>query len=85
MFLGSVVFCEITLLHPYMVEEYFRRTFTVKICYYLIGLNPQDMNQAIEKVVEIYPYFKLQENIKRDKAHFTRLIHKRGLHDSKSC
>jgi PBSX family phage terminase large subunit len=51
MSLGSVVFCEINLLHPDMVQECFRRTFAAKMRYHLADLNPPAPNHPIIKEV----------------------------------
>ncbi|MDM5436174.1 PBSX family phage terminase large subunit [Bacillus hominis] len=40
MSLGSVVFCEINLLHMSMIQECFRRTFAAQDRYHLADLNP---------------------------------------------
>jgi PBSX family phage terminase large subunit len=51
MSLGSVVFCEINLLHPDMVQECFRRTFAAKMRYHLADLNPPAPNHPVIKEV----------------------------------
>jgi PBSX family phage terminase large subunit len=51
MSLGSVVFCEINLLHMDMIQECFRRTFAAKMRYHLADLNPPAPNHPIIKEV----------------------------------
>lgn len=51
MSLGSVVFCEINLLHMDMIQECFRRTFASKFRYHLADLNPPAPNHPIIKEV----------------------------------
>lgn len=54
MSLGSVVFCEINLLHMDMIQECFRRTFAARDRYFLADLNPPAPNDpVIEKVFDI--------------------------------
>lgn len=54
MSLGSVVFCEINLLHMDMIQECFRRTFAAKFRYHLADLNPPPPNHpVIEKVFDV--------------------------------
>src|SRR5690606_21483273 len=47
MSLGSVVFCEINLLHMAMIQECFRRTFAAKMRYHLADLNPPAPNHPV--------------------------------------
>ena len=51
MSLGSVVFCEINLLHMSMIQECFRRTFAAKHRYFLADLNPPPPNHPVIKEV----------------------------------
>ncbi|SEP57114.1 phage terminase, large subunit, PBSX family [Virgibacillus subterraneus] len=51
MSLGSVVFCEINLLHMTMIQECFRRTFAAQDRYYLADLNPPSPNHPVIKEV----------------------------------
>lgn len=51
MSLGSVVFCEINLLHMEMIQECFRRTFAARLRYHLADLNPPAPNHPIIKEV----------------------------------
>lgn len=51
MSLGSVVFCEIDLLHMDMIQECFRRTFAAKDRYHLADLNPPSPNHPVIKEV----------------------------------
>ena len=51
MTLGSVVFCEIDLLHMDMVQECFRRTFAAKDRFHLADLNPPAPQHPIIKEV----------------------------------
>ncbi|GER73426.1 PBSX family phage terminase large subunit [Weizmannia acidilactici] len=51
MSLGSVVFCEINLLHMDMIQECFRRTFAAKMRYHLADLNPPAPNHPVIKEV----------------------------------
>ncbi|BBW97235.1 PBSX family phage terminase large subunit [Geobacillus icigianus] len=51
MSLGSVVFCEINLLHMNMIQECFRRTFAAKMRYHLADLNPPPPNHPVIKEV----------------------------------
>ncbi|WP_342045968.1 PBSX family phage terminase large subunit [Bacillus sp. OTU530] len=51
MSLGSVVFCEINLLHMAMIQECFRRTFAAQDRYHLADLNPPSPNHPIIKEV----------------------------------
>lgn len=54
MSLGSVVFCEINLLHMNMIQECFRRTFAAKMRYHLADLNPPAPNHpVISEVFEV--------------------------------
>ncbi|WP_026582134.1 PBSX family phage terminase large subunit [Bacillus sp. J33] len=54
MSLGSVVFCEINLLHMDMIQECFRRTFAARMRYHLADLNPPAPNHpVIEKVFDV--------------------------------
>lgn len=51
---GSVVFCEINLLHMNMIQECFRRTFAAKTRYHLADLNPPAPNHpVIEEVFNV--------------------------------
>lgn len=47
MSLGSVVFCEINLLHMDFIQECFRRTFAAKMRYHLADLNPPAPNHPV--------------------------------------
>lgn len=51
MSLGSVVFCEINLLHMSMIQECFRRTFAARDRYHLADLNPPAPNHPVIKNV----------------------------------
>jgi PBSX family phage terminase large subunit len=51
MSLGSVIFCEINLLHMNMIQECFRRTFAAKMRYHLADLNPPPPNHPVIKEV----------------------------------
>ncbi|MFC4075231.1 PBSX family phage terminase large subunit [Salinithrix halophila] len=51
MSLGSVVFCEINLLHLSMIQECFRRTFAAKMRYHLADLNPPAPNHPVIREV----------------------------------
>jgi PBSX family phage terminase large subunit len=51
MSLGSVVFCEINLLHMDMIQECFRRTFAAKMRYHLADLNPPAPNHPVIREV----------------------------------
>jgi PBSX family phage terminase large subunit len=51
MSLGSVVFCEINLLHMDMIQECFRRTFAAQDRYHLADLNPPAPNHPVIKDV----------------------------------
>jgi PBSX family phage terminase large subunit len=51
MSLGSVVFCEINLLHMSMIQECFRRTFAAKMRFHLADLNPPAPNHPVIKEV----------------------------------
>lgn len=51
MSLGSVVFCEINLLHMDMIQECFRRTFAARMRYHLADLNPPAPNHPVIKDV----------------------------------
>ncbi|WP_338788802.1 PBSX family phage terminase large subunit [Metabacillus sp. FJAT-53654] len=54
MSLGSVIFCEINLLHMDMIQECFRRTFAARMRYHLADLNPPAPNHpVIEKVFDV--------------------------------
>ncbi|MFS0776248.1 PBSX family phage terminase large subunit [Neobacillus sp. 3P2-tot-E-2] len=54
MSLGSVVFCEINLLHMDMIQECFRRTFAARMRFHLADLNPPAPNHpVIEKVFDV--------------------------------
>lgn len=67
MSLGSVVFCEINLLHMDMIQECFRRTFAAKMRYHLADLNPPAPNHpVIEKVFDVqktrWTHWTIQDN-----------------------
>lgn len=47
MSLGSVMFCEINLLHMDFIQECFRRTFAAKNRYFLADLNPPAPNHPV--------------------------------------
>ena len=51
MSLGSVVFCEIDLLHMNTIQEAFRRTFAAKDRYHLADLNPPAPHHPVIKEV----------------------------------
>lgn len=51
MSLGSVLFCEINLLHMDMIQECFRRTFASKMRWHLADLNPPAPNHPVIKEV----------------------------------
>lgn len=51
MSLGSVVFCEINLLHMDMIQECFRRTWAAKDRWHLADLNPPAPNHPVIKDV----------------------------------
>lgn len=51
MSLGSVVFCEINLLHMAMIQECFRRTFAALDRYHLADLNPPAPHHPVIKEV----------------------------------
>lgn len=54
MSLGSVVFCEINLLHMDFIQECFRRTFAAQMRYHLADLNPPAPNHpVIEKLFDV--------------------------------
>ncbi len=54
MSLGSVVFCEINLLHMTMIQECFRRTFAARDRYHLADLNPPaPFHPVIKEVFEV--------------------------------
>lgn len=54
MSLGSVVFCEINLLHMDMIQECFRRTFAALDRYHLADLNPPaPFHPVIKEVFEV--------------------------------
>lgn len=54
MSLGSVIFCEINLLHMNMIQECFRRTFASKNRWHLADLNPPSPNHpVIEDVFDV--------------------------------
>lgn len=52
MSLGSVVFCEINLLHMGMIQECFRRTFAAKDRYHMADLNPPAPNHPV--IAEVF-------------------------------
>ncbi|WP_281659116.1 PBSX family phage terminase large subunit [Halobacillus sp. Cin3] len=67
MSLGSVVFCEINLLHMDMIQECFRRTFAAQMRYHLADLNPPAPNHpVIEKVFDVqktrWKHWTIQDN-----------------------
>lgn len=51
MSLGSVVYCEIDLLHMDMIQESFRRTFAAQHRYHLADLNPPPPNHPVIKEI----------------------------------
>lgn len=51
MSLGSVVYCEIDLLHMDMIQESFRRTFAARHRYHLADLNPPAPNHPVIKEI----------------------------------
>lgn len=51
MSLGSVMFCEINLLHMNFIQECFRRTFAAQDRYFLADLNPPSPNHPVIKDV----------------------------------
>lgn len=51
MSLGSVVFCEINLLHVDFIQECFRRTWAAKLRYHLADLNPPAPQHPVIKDV----------------------------------
>lgn len=51
MSLGSIVYCEIDLLHMDMIQETFRRTFAARMRYHLADLNPPAPNHPVIKEV----------------------------------
>lgn len=51
MSLGSVVFCEINLLHMDFIQEAFRRTWAAKLRYHLADLNPPAPQHPVIKDV----------------------------------
>ena len=54
MSLGSVVFCEINLLHMSFIQEAFRRTMAAAMPYHLADLNPPSpMHPVIKQVFEV--------------------------------
>ena len=54
MSLGSVVFCEINLLHLSFIQEAFRRTMAAAMPYHLADLNPPSpMHPVIKQVFEV--------------------------------
>ncbi|GGB26752.1 hypothetical protein GCM10011409_00070 [Lentibacillus populi] len=67
MSLGSVVFCEINLLHMSMIQECFRRTFAALDRYYLADLNPPAPNHpVISEVFDVqntrWTHWTIQDN-----------------------
>ncbi|EIJ79125.1 phage terminase [Bacillus methanolicus PB1] len=67
MSLGSVIFCEINLLHMNMIQECFRRTFAAKMRYHLADLNPPPPNHpVIKEVFEVqktrWKHWTIQDN-----------------------
>lgn len=67
MSLGSVVFCEINLLHMDMIQECFRRTFAAQFRYHLADLNPPaPRHPVIEKVFDVqktkWKHWTIQDN-----------------------
>ena len=54
MSLGSVVFCEINLLHMSFIQEAFRRTMAAAMPYHLADLNPPSpMHPVIKQVFDV--------------------------------
>lgn len=67
MSLGSVVYCEINLLHMTMIQECFRRTFAARDRYHLADLNPPAPNHpVISDVFEVqdtnWVHWTIQDN-----------------------
>lgn len=67
MSLGSVVFCEINLLHMDMIQECFRRTFAARFRYHLADLNPPSPSHpVIDKVFNVqktrWKHWTIQDN-----------------------
>lgn len=64
---GSVVFCEINVLHMDMVQECFRRTFAAKNRWHLADLNPPaPQHPVIKEVFEVqdtdWQHWSIQDN-----------------------
>lgn len=67
MSLGSVVFCEINLLHMSMIQECFRRTFAAQNRFHLADLNPPAPNHPVIKEVfdvqnTLWTHWTIQDN-----------------------
>lgn len=67
MSLGSVVFCEINLLHMAFIQESFRRTFAARSRYHLADLNPPaPAHPVIKDVFEVqdthWEHWTIQDN-----------------------
>jgi hypothetical protein len=78
MSLGRVVFCEINLLHPDMVQECFRRTFAAKMRYHLADLNPPAPNHpVIKEVFDVqntrWRHWSIRNVKQRSKQHWKRI------------
>lgn len=64
---GSIVFCEINLLHMNMIQECFRRTFAAKRRFHLADLNPPPPNHpVIKEVFDVqdtkWTHFRIDDN-----------------------
>lgn len=67
MSLGSVMFCEINLLHMTFIQECFRRTFAAKSRYFLADLNPPaPQHPVISEVFDVqdtrWTHWTIQDN-----------------------
>lgn len=67
MSLGSVMFCEINLLHMSFIQECFRRTFAAKNRYFLADLNPPaPQHPVINEVFDVqntrWTHWTIQDN-----------------------
>lgn len=67
MSLGSVMFCEINLLHMTFIQECFRRTFAAKSRYFLADLNPPaPQHPVINEVFDVqdtrWTHWTIQDN-----------------------
>lgn len=67
MSLGSVMFCEINLLHLNFIQEAFRRTFAARNRYFLADLNPPSPNHpVISEVFDVqntrWTHWTIQDN-----------------------